>query len=104
MSSVCTGHRVFLQHVQLGRQLGTPPSLGLLWQLHSKHKDVEGAILAATRHKVALTCGQGVQAVDTTAVSLDSQAGGAQTWRKKRLSEPRLPHGDGTVGGRRDCR
>lgn len=39
---------------------------------------MEGAILAATRYEMALTYGQGVQAVDTTAVSLDSQAGGTQ--------------------------
>lgn len=100
MSSMCTGDRVFLQHMQLGRHLSTPHSLVLLRQLHSKHKDMEGSILTATRYKVALSCGQGVQAVDTTTVSLDSQAGGAQPWREKRLSEPHLPRGEGKVGGR----
>lgn len=82
MGSMCTGERVFFQHLQLGHQLSTPHSLFQLWHLHSKHKDVEGAILTATGHKMALTCGQSVQAVDTTAVSLESQAGAAQPWKK----------------------
>ena len=60
MGSMCTGDRVFLQHLQLRQLLSTPHSLFQLWYLHGKHKDMEGAILTATGHEMARWCGQGV--------------------------------------------
>lgn len=92
MGGVGTGTEYSLQHLQLGQQLGSPHSLLQLRHLHGKHKDVE-AIFAATGHKVALTGGQGVQAIDATAVSLHSQAGAAQLWRRRgQLSGPSPTH------------
>lgn len=45
---------------------------------------MEGPILTATGHKmVALRGRKGVQAVDTTAMGLDGQAGSAQLWKKR---------------------
>ena len=45
--------------MQLGYQI-TPHGFFQLWRLHGQHKDMEGAVLTATSHKMALTCGQGV--------------------------------------------